>query len=915
MKKASVFLKLAILTFAVSGAKPSDAANYYVFSSHSIEIKNWNGTAYSFSSSSSDTSGYYYNSGTVTKGLTMWTINSSYSIEAVVPSTMKFLGWYTRKSGWASSGANPEWPKVDDCTDLLTTSTCLSSGEIESAGQRSGVPVVLAKYIPLRVISAEVLPVGAGFVSGTNTVEEGATVSLSVTSNDGYAFAGWTTNGVTVSTKTPYDFVASAETEGAYVANFTGRVYTVTFDPNGGGEPSPTTKIVSYGSAYGALASCEWADHSFAGWWTNKTGGVQILETNIVTTAQDHTVYARWTAAEFTVIYKDATQFPEKILKTETVAWGENTTPPDTPTHDGWTFDRWTGWDDFKEVKQDRTYTAMGHNNTYTVRYHACNGTEDKNDETFNCYESRNLSPSTFARDGYSFSGWDTDPAASTVVYKDQESVLNLAWSGMFHLYAVWEPNHYTVAFDPNGGEGSMASVQLVYGEPYIVPNATFKKSGSEFESWTVSGSPMLSACKPGDVVSNLTAVADGMVTFKAVWRGFYTIAFDAEGGSGTMEPVPVERGVDYVLPPCEFVQTGYAFGGWATNHEDALALKVSYADGATVKNLAETAETNVLHAVWETNSYVVVFNANAADASGSMPEQPFVYDQSQNLVSNAFVRSELWAFVCWSNAVTGVTYADGAEVTNLTSVADGRVELLAVWCSDVGELSAAMGCDNLKWVDGNWEGANKGWAVCADSVGGNVPPCVRHQGNLDSTMYARILSGGTLTFKWRPVEEGETLNLVVYRWDGQAYKADRNFEKTYATDAYSSWRDVDEFDLSDLVVDDSDHPPLLYIISQNIENWVCDSAIDDMIWTPVGDDPECAVEILSVAVSDGKFVLSFMSDERFDYNLLTNANLLIDSWGVMTNEVGTGEAITFEPEIVEGQPQLFYKVETVQKK
>ena len=70
-----------------------------------------------------------------------------------------------------------------------------------------------------------------------------------------------------------------------------------------------------------------------------------------------------------------------------------------------------------------------------------------------------------------------------------------------------------------------------------------------------------------------------------------------------------------------------------------------------------------------------------------------------------------------------------------------------------------------------------------------------------------------------------------------------------------------------------------------------------------------------TAAVSDGKFTLSFKSDEKFDYNLLTNANLLIDSWGVMTNEVGTGETITFEPQIIEGQPQLFYKVETIQKK
>ncbi len=74
---------------------------------------------------------------------------------------------------------------------------------------------------------------------------------------------------------------------------------------------------------------------------------------------------------------------------------------------------------------------------------------------------------------------------------------------------------------------------------------------------------------------------------------------------------------------------------------------------------------------------------------------------------------------------------------------------------------------------------------------------------------------------------------------------------------------------------------------------------------------------ISSAGISaDGQsFSLSFQSDERFDYNLLTNANLLINSWGIMETLVGDGTVLTFEPKIIEGQPQLFYKVETIQKR
>ena len=94
---------------------------------------------------------------------------------------------------------------------------------------------------------------------------------------------------------------------------------------------------------------------------------------------------------------------------------------------------------------------------------------------------------------------------------------------------------------------------------------------------------------------------------------------------------------------------------------------------------------------------------------------------------------------------------------------------------------------------------------------------------------------------------------------------------------------------------------------------------LDHVTWTP--DEPTHPTPtdadkatILAAGVKDGKFMLSFTSDERFDYNLLTNANLLIDSWGRMEKKTGTGAAITFEPPIVDGLPQLFYKVETVQR-
>ena len=69
-------------------------------------------------------------------------------------------------------------------------------------------------------------PVDGGMVSGTGTYDHGATVTLSAMPNDGYRFASWTKNGMTVSTSANYSFTV---TEGAtFVANF--RIYNPSQD-------------------------------------------------------------------------------------------------------------------------------------------------------------------------------------------------------------------------------------------------------------------------------------------------------------------------------------------------------------------------------------------------------------------------------------------------------------------------------------------------------------------------------------------------------------------------------------------------------------------------------------------------------------------------------------------------------------
>ena len=178
--------------------------------------------------------------------------------------------------------------------------------------------------------------------------------------------------------------------------------------------------------------------------------------------------------------------------------------------------------------------------------------------------------------------------------------------------------------------------------------------------------------------------------------------------------------------------------------------------------------------------------------------------------------------------------------------------------------------------------------------------------------MEAEIVTNGTLKFSYRFENAGEDSfisYLTVQLVNGQG-RLDTPFE---TFDLPTGWTPSGEIDVK--LPENFSEATLRFQYYGKGEVY-----IDGLTWTPEGaEHPEPTeadkVTISSAAILDGKFKLSFPSDKQFDYNLLTNANLSIDTWGVMMNEAGTGETVTFEPIMIEGLPQLFYKVETIRKR
>ena len=168
-----------------------------------------------------------------------------------------------------------------------------------------------------------------------------------------------------------------------------------------------------------------------------------------------------------------------------------------------------------------------------------------------------------------------------------------------------------------------------------------------------------------------------GTANYSATFRSStYTVKFNANKGTGSMEAEAFTYNVVKALTANAFTRTGYTFLGWGGSPSSATA---SYSDGQMVSNLTETANGTInLYAVWTANPYTVTFNANGGTGD-AMAEQGFNYGTAQNLPRGSYTRTG-YTFLGWSTdpQATSATYANGASVSNL--VTSGTLALYAVW-------------------------------------------------------------------------------------------------------------------------------------------------------------------------------------------------------------------------------------------
>ena len=162
-----------------------------------------------------------------------------------------------------------------------------------------------------------------------------------------------------------------------------------------------------------------------------------------------------------------------------------------------------------------------------------------------------------------------------------------------------------------------------------------------------------------------------------------YTIVFNGNWNTNsgtTMADLSMIYDQSKILTTNAYTKVWYTFLWWST---DSSATTATYTDWQEVTNLA-TEWSITLYAIWQANTYQVVFNSNPDEdtlnvATWTMSNQEFTYDTTWALSSNKFIRT-WYTFLWWStdSSATTATYIDWQEVTNLAT--EWSITLYAIW-------------------------------------------------------------------------------------------------------------------------------------------------------------------------------------------------------------------------------------------
>ena len=608
------------------------------------------------------------------------------------------------------------------------------------------------------------------------------------------------------------------------------KTYTVTLDrQSGSGGSSRVT--VTYDSAMPAAFMPTRAGYSFGGYYTEANGGGTQYYNADGTSAKDWdvmsdtTLYAKWTAATYTVALDR--QSGSGGTDSVTVTYGRAMPTPITiPTRIGYTFDGYythTDGDgtqyytvsgasakDWNETSVTKLY-ANWKAKKYTIALDQQSGSGGTNSVTAT-YGLAMPSITLPTRTGYTFGGYYALANGEGTQYYAASGASASNWNiaGTTTLYAKWTAKENKLTFNPNGGtfpDGSSSTLSYpnanlsmfpVYGSSSFCSVVKASRTGYAFAGWytAVSGGEQVYDAN-GQAVKGTywtesranggTWKHEGDLTLYAHWTGAgYTVIFNANGGSGTMEPMSCDYDVPTNLTACAFTRDGWVFQKWTNDTGE------EFGDRARVTNLTVTASTT-LYACWTGVTYAVTFDARgdgvmtneAGEAVSVLVNDYKVGDAWGDLPAPTNVKA-LLEFAGWKYIDAKGRKRDVPATVPPPSA--GVTNIVATWYDWSDPLAAAVDAPELKFSTSGTKGfnglptedellANSNWFVQSDVThdstkalqSGSLPFNVGDDKQYVSWLTTKVEGKGVLSFWWKC--DAKPVELYGSEWLGDSLR------------------------------------------------------------------------------------------------------------------------------------------------
>jgi len=508
----------------------------------------------------------------------------------------------------------------------------------------------------------------------------------------GYFFDGWWTSVVEGSHVLSSTRMLKAGDHTLY-ARWAPHVVSVYFDSRDGSTSVPQLKLVTFGEAYGTLATTSRFGYFFDGWWTHPVSGVEITAESLMTDTNLHMIlYAHWSPMTCSLTYLAQQNGSIDGDAEQQVVYGACGTPVTAVPNTGYHFLLWD--DDVVDNPridcyntEPLTVTAGFAVNQYTLTYTSGNnGALDGPTQQQVNHGEDGSAVTPIPNNGCSFLQWSDGSTANPRT--DTNVTGNISVTALFSVPAQYTL-HYSAGSGgtlqgqteqsvPGGGSGSAV---------IAVPN-----TGYHFLQW--SDASTNNSRTDANVQAHLSVTA----LFAA---NQYTLNYASEANGCILGPITqyISHGTNgsYILASPD---EGYRFTSWSDNwtNPDGNHLNALRRDVNVISNINA-------QALFAPLSYVLTYVAGDNGSILGVSQQTVNYGQSGAAVRA--VSEPGYTFVNWSDGRTDNPRTDLSVRSDISvsatfaSIINENFSLpmyLQSWMDFLRDTSSPNPLDTLAW-------------------------------------------------------------------------------------------------------------------------------------------------------------------------------------------------------------------------